>query len=229
MIYKHLYQTFDNNSKTHLFTKIFLKKISKKYGNGSLNLNLPYYIRSNLIIEWYLEFNNHEFFARFINDNNIKKVTLYNFNPKEELKHTCLNELEISSPTLEKIQFIGFNFCYSIDNNNLHNGHGYPLLKNNPKLKKVVFNGFNNVFEIIIEGFRKVYPFIINNPNLKIIEFNGFSKLEHIRGQNLELDQINLVKENFIKNCPSLQRIKISPTFPSEFFSDDIISIIKRN
>lgn len=227
MIYKNLYQTFDNNSKTHLFTRIFLKKISKKYGDNYLNLNLPYNIRSNLILEWYLEYDNHQFFSRFINDNNIKKVTIYNFNPKQELKHTCLNELEISSPILEKIQFIGFNFCYSIDNNNLHNGSGYPLIKNNPRLKKIVFNGFNNVFEIIIEGFRKVYPFIIDNPNLKMIEFNGFSKLKHIRGQNLELDQIDLVKNNFIKNCPSLQKIKVSPTFPLEDLSDDIKAIIK--
>ena len=210
-IYKNLDQIFETDKKTYIFSKTYMKKLAKKFDTkDDLNLNLPRALRSNLIIEWYPEFKNRLFYSRFLNHNNLIKVKIFNFKSKQEIKHTCLNDLEISSPTLQEIEFIGFNFCYSLDNSDLIDGHGYPLLKNNPKLKKVVFNGFNNVFEIIIEGFRKVYPVLLNNPVLKIVEFNGFSKLKHIRGQNLELDQIEMVKSNFIKNCPAISRIKVS-------------------
>ena len=210
-IYKNLDQIFETDKKTYIFSKTYMKKLAKKFDTkDDLNLNLPRAMRSNLIIEWYPEFKNRLFYSRFLNHNNLIKVKIFNFKSKQEIKHTCLNDLEISSPTLQEIEFIGFNFCYSLDNSDLIDGHGYPLLKNNPKLKKVVFNGFNNVFEIIIEGFRKVYPVLLNNPVLKIVEFNGFSKLKHIRGQNLELDQIEMVKSNFIKNCPAISRIKVS-------------------
>ncbi len=128
--------------------------------------------------------------------------------------------LNLPRPTLQEIEFIGFNFCYSSD---LIDGHGYPLLRDNPNLKKVVFNGFNNVFEIIIEGFRKVYPVLLNNPSLKIVEFKGFPKLKHVRGQNLELDQIELVRSNFIKNCPSILKIKVDNNNFNEYFKKKII------
>lgn len=209
-VYRNLDQNFETGNKTYIFSKTYMQKLAKKFAiNDNLNLNLPRAMRSNLILEWYPEFKNRLFYSRFINQNNLIKVKIFNFKSKQEIKHTCLNDLEINSPTLQEIHFIGFNFCYSIDNSDLIDGHGYPLLRDNPNLKKVVFNGFNNVFEIIIEGFRKVYPVLLNNPSLKIVEFKGFPKLKHVRGQNLELDQIDLVRSNFIKNCPSILKIKV--------------------
>lgn len=213
IIYKNLNQQFEFDSKKkYVFSAIYMKKLAKKFSKeeDDLFLNLPRAMRTNLMIEWYPEFKNRLFYSRFINQNNLIKLKIFNYKANQEIKHTCLNDLEISSPTLQEIEITGFNFCYSIDNNDLLHGHGYPLLNNNPKLRKVVFDGFNNVFEIIIEGFREVYPVLVNNPSLKIVKFIGFPKLKHIRGQNLELEQKRLVRANFIKNCPSISSLSVT-------------------
>jgi hypothetical protein len=88
-VYKNIDQNFETDNKTYIFSKTYMQKLTKKFNvNDDLNLNLPRAMKSNLILEWYPEFKNRLFYSRFINQNNLIKVKIFNFKSKQEINQT---------------------------------------------------------------------------------------------------------------------------------------------